>query len=183
MNGTGTYDHHSSTCSCTSQRPRPGTPRQWHGDLAVSAQFCLHRPPAEHGHNIAFSFGTVFPTGSDDVRDTVQTVNGPQQVFVDQSIQLRRGRIRYFAWYTGLPARKAGRALQLGNLPHHAAGAEGDSQCIVGWSEVQAQSAYVNNVDSGSIPRRRRYCLPSSKDAGMAAKFGMRYEGVKVRDL
>src|SRR5258707_10451127 len=34
-------------------------------DLAVSAQFWLHRPPAENGHNIAFSFGAVMPTGSD----------------------------------------------------------------------------------------------------------------------
>jgi len=31
------------------------------------------------------------PTGSDDVRDTVQTVNGLQRVFVDQSIQLGSG--------------------------------------------------------------------------------------------
>src|SRR5207244_6885754 len=57
------------------------------GDMSVSAQFWLIRPPSEHGHNIAFSFGTVFPTGDTRATDTVQTVNGPQTIFVDQSIQ------------------------------------------------------------------------------------------------
>ena len=57
------------------------------GDVGVSAQFWLVRPPAENGHNVAFSFGMTFPTGNSAAKDTVETANGRQTVIVDQSIQ------------------------------------------------------------------------------------------------
>lgn len=92
MNATRTYDHQLFQTLLNI----PGAPDQVShangiGDIGVSAQFWLLRPPAEKGHNIAFSFGSVFPTGSSDVRDTVNTVSGPQRVYVDQSIQLGAG--------------------------------------------------------------------------------------------
>ncbi len=92
MNAMRTYDHQLFQTLLHI----PGAPDQVShtngiGDVGVSAQFWLLRPPAERGHNIAFSLGTVFPTGSSDARDTVDTVNGPQRVYVDQSIQLGAG--------------------------------------------------------------------------------------------
>src|SRR5258708_37907944 len=71
----------------------------------------------------------------------------------------------HFARDRGLSAREEGRALRLRNLLDHAAGAERHSQRIPGRSEVPAKSAYLQNVDPRSIPRRWRYCLPGSEDS------------------
>lgn len=88
MNATRTYDHQLFQ----KLLHVPGAPDQVSqsygiSDIGVSAQFWLLRPPPEKGHNIAFSFGAVFPTGNSSATDTVETVNGPQRVYVDQSIQ------------------------------------------------------------------------------------------------
>src|SRR5258708_34605304 len=78
----------------------------------------------------------------------------------------------HFARDRGLPARKEGRALRLRNLSDHAAGAERDSQRIPGRSEVPAKSAYLQNVDPRSIPRRWRYSLPGSEDSRRGGEVG-----------
>ena len=57
------------------------------GDLSLSAEFWVVRPPSEKGRNIAFSFGAVLPTGDYQAKGTVATVNGPATVYLDQSIQ------------------------------------------------------------------------------------------------
>src|SRR4029077_20683117 len=70
MNGTRTYGHQLfNVFFHIPNAPDQVSHANCIGDLAVSAQVWLHRPPAEKGHNIAFSFGAVFPTGKDDVRD------------------------------------------------------------------------------------------------------------------
>lgn len=149
----------------------------------MSAQFWLHRPPAEHGHNIAFSFGTVFPTGSDDVRDTVQTVNGPQRVFVDQSIQLGAGG---YGISLGTQAyQRVKRAVLYSSgtyliTPQEQNGIPNASLAGVKFKPnplTSTMSIPDQYLADGGIA----YAVP--KIRGMAAKFGMRYEGVKVRDL
>src|SRR2546430_15790359 len=90
LNATRTYDHQLfNVFFHLPNAPDQVSHSNGIGDMSVSAQFWLIRPPSEHGHNIAFSFGTVFPTGDTRASDTVQTVNGPQTIFVDQSIQPR----------------------------------------------------------------------------------------------
>jgi hypothetical protein len=184
MNGTRTYDHQLFNVFLhIPNAPDQVTHANGIGDLAVSAQFWLHRPPAEHGHNIAFSFGTVFPTGSDDVRDTVQTVNGPQRVFVDQSIQLGAGG---YGISLGTQAyQRVKRAVLYSSgtyliTPQEQNGIPNASLAGVKFkpnpftSTMSIPDQYLAN---GGIA----YAVP--KIRGMAAKFGMRYEGVKVRDL
>ena len=88
LNATRTYDHQLfNVFFHLPNAPDQVSHSNGIGDMSVSAQFWLIRPPSEHGQNIAFSFGTVFPTGDNRATDTVQTVNGPQTIFVDQSIQ------------------------------------------------------------------------------------------------
>jgi hypothetical protein len=184
MNGTRTYDHQLfNVLLHIPNAPDQVSHANGIGDLAVSAQFWLHRPPAENGHNIAFSLGTVFPTGSDDVRDTVQTVNGPQRVFVDQSIQLGAG-----GWGISLGTeayQRVKRAVlygsgtylltpqeQNGTLNASLAGVKFPANPLT--SKMSIPDQYL--ADGG-------IAYPVPKIRGLAAKFGMRYEGVKVRDL
>jgi hypothetical protein len=184
MNATRTYDHQLfNVLLHIPNAPDQVSHANGIGDLAVSAQFWLHRPPAEKGHNIAFSFGTVFPTGSDDVRDTVQTANGPQQVFVDQSIQLGSG-----GWgiLLGTEAyQRVKRAVLYGSgtyliTPQEQNGIPNASLAGVKFPRnplTSTMSIPDQYLADGGI------AYPVPKIRGMAAKFGMRYEGVKVRDL
>jgi hypothetical protein len=184
MNATRTYDHKLFNVFLhIPNAPDQVSHSNGIGDLAVSAQFWLHRPPAEKGHNIAFSFGTVFPTGSDDVRDTVQTVNGPQPVFVDQSIQLGSG-----GWGISLGTeayQRVKKTVLYGSgtyliTPQEQNGTPNASLAGVKFppnpltSKMSIPDQYL--ADGG-------VAYPVPKIRGMAAKFGIRYEGVKVRDL
>jgi hypothetical protein len=184
MNGTRTYDHQLfQTLLHIPNAPDQVSHANGIGDLSVSAQFWLHRPPAEKGHNIAFSFGTVFPTGSDDVRDSVQTVNGPQRVFVDQSLQLGAG-----GWGISLGTeayQRAKKAVLYGSgsyliTPQEQNGTPNASLAGVHFPPnplTSTMSIPDQYLADGGI------AYPVPKIRGMAAKFGMRYEGVKVRDL
>jgi hypothetical protein len=184
MNATRTYDHQLfQTLLHIPNAPDQVTHANGIGDVAVSAEFWVHRPPAEKGHNIAFSFGTVFPTGNDDIRDTVQTVKGPQRVFVDQSIQLGAGgwgislgteayqRVKLAVLYT------SGAYLitpqELNGIPNKSlAGVNFKPNAL-----TSAMSIPDQYLADGGI------AYPVPKIRAMAAKFGVRYEGVKVRDL
>lgn len=154
------------------------------GDIGVSAQFWLVRPPAENGHNVAFSFGAVFPTGSSAARDTVETVNGTQTVIVDQSLQpgsggygitvgtqayqqVKRAVLYVSGTYLITPQEKTdsppdGIALPFSSKPDP----------LTGTNSIPDQ--YL--VDGG-------VAYPFPKVKGLAFKTGLRYEGVKVRDL
>jgi hypothetical protein len=184
MNATRTYDHQLlNVFLLVPNAPDQVSHANGIGDLAVSAQLWLHRPPAEKGHNIAFSFGTVFPTGGDDTRDTVQTVNGPQRVFVDQSIQLGAG-----GWGISLGTeayQRVKRAVLYGSGTYLVTPQE---QNGIPNASLAGVSLKPNPLTSKmSIPDQYLadggIAYPVPKIRGMAAKFGMRYEGVKVRDL
>jgi hypothetical protein len=184
MNATRTYDHELFQTLLHI----PGAPDQVShsngiGDIGVSAQFWLLRPPAERGHNIAFSFGSVFPTGSSEVRDTVNTVNGPQRIYVDQSIQLgaggygitlgteayqRVGRYVLYASGTYLLTPQEQNGVPNASL----AGVHLPPNPLTSTMSIPDQYLADGGI-SRSVPKVR----------GLAAKFGMRYEGVKVRDL
>jgi hypothetical protein len=184
MNATRTYDHQLfQVLLHIPNAPDQVTHSNGIGDLAVSAQFWLHRPPAENGHNIAFSFGAVMPTGKDNVRDTVQTVNGPQQVYVDQSIQLGMG-----GWGITLGTEAYQRVKKAVLYASGAYLLTPQEQNGVPNASLAGVKFPTNPLTSTmSIPDQYLadggIAYPVPKIRGLAAKFGVRYEGVKVRDL
>jgi hypothetical protein len=127
--------------------------------------------------------GGSFPTGSSDVRDTVNTVNGPQRVYVDQSIQLGAGgygitlgteayqRIQHFVLY-GSGTYLLTPQQQNGTPNASLAGVHFPTNPLTVNMSIPDQYLADGGV-SHSVPKIR----------GLAAKFGMRYEGVKVRDI
>jgi hypothetical protein len=184
MNGTRTYDHQLFDVFLhIPNAPDQVSHANGIGDLAVSAEFWLHRPPAEKGHNIAFSFGTVFPTGSDNVRDTVNTVNGPQRVFVDQSIQLGAGGYGISLGTEAYQRVKQAVLYASGTYlltPQEQNGVPNASLAGVKFPQsplTSTMSIPDQYLADGGI------AYPVPRIRGMAAKFGMRYEGIKVRDL
>jgi hypothetical protein len=153
------------------------------GDLSVSAQFWAIRPPSEHGHNIAFSFGGVFPTGDYRATDTVQTANGPQKVFVDQSIQPGSGG---YGIILGTQAyQRVKRAVLYASgtylvTPQESNGTPGIS--IAGVTIPRNPlTATMSIPDQYLADGGVAYPVPRFR--GLAARFGLRYEGIKVRDL
>lgn len=184
MNATRTYDHQL----LQNVLHIPGAPDQVSnsngiGDIGLSAQFWLLHPPPEKGHNIAFSFGAVFPTGDSSATDTVETVNGPQKVFVDQSIQPGFGgygislgtqayqRLNRFVLYVSgtyliTPQERNG-------TPNKSlAGLNRPPNPLTSIMSIPDQ--YL--VDGG-------VAHPFPKIRGLAVTGGLRYEGVKVKDL
>jgi len=184
MNATRTYDHQLfNVFFHIPNAPDQVSHANGIGDLAVSAQVWLHRPPAEKGHNIAFSFGAVFPTGKDDVRDTVQTVNGPQQVFVDQSVQPGSGGWGILLGTEAYQRVKKAVLYSSGTYlitPQERNGTPNASLAGVKLPPnplTSTMSIPDQYLADGGI------AYPVPKIRGLAAKFGLRYEGVKVRDL
>jgi len=184
LNGTRTYDHQLFQ----NLLHIPGAPDQVSnsdgiGDMGVSAQFWLLRPPPEKGHNIAFNFGAVFPTGNSAATDTVETVNGPQRVYVDQSIQpgaggygitvgtqayqrLKRSVLYISGSYEMTPQ-------EMNSTPNASlAGVKFKPNPLTQFMSIPDQ--YL--VDGG-------IAHPFPKVRGLAVTGGLRYEGVKVKDL
>jgi hypothetical protein len=153
------------------------------GDLSVSAQLWLIRPPSEHGRNIAFSFGAVFPTGDDRATDTVQTINGPQTVFVDQSIQPGAGGYGISLGMQAFQRVKRATLYVSGNYlltPQENNGTPNASLAGVA-RKPNPLTATMSIPDQYLVDGGVAYPVPKMR--GLAAKMGLRYEGVKVRDL
>ena len=89
----------------------------------------------------------------------------------------------HFGWDPGLSASDEGCPLRLRNLSADTARAEQDSQ------RVSAGVKFPPNPLTSTMSIPDQYladggiAYPVPKIRGMAAKFGMRYEGVKFRDL
>lgn len=146
------------------------------GDITLSAQTWLFRPPTESGGNIAVGFGVVLPSGDPGVENFIDTGNGKTLAVVDQSIQLGQGgwgimgsmqafktvkRAVLFldGTYTATPQDTngvhTGRRLPL--------------EAIMSISDTYLGEAGV--------------AYPFPKVRGLAVNFGGRVEGVPVRDL
>ena len=117
------------------------------------------------------------------MRDSVATVNGPQRVFVDQSIQLGAG---------GYGITLGAEAYQrLGRYVLYASG----TNLLTPQEQNRTPNASLAGVHFPSNPLTAHMSIPDqylgdggvSRDVpkirGLAAKFGVRYEGVKVRDI
>jgi len=155
------------------------------GDMAVSAQLWLIRPPAENGHNIAFSFGAKLPTGNCAYRDTVNTIQGPQEVYVDQSIQpgdcgwgiltgtqmyqrVKRSVLYLSGSYLIQPQEQN----HTPNKSLWRPGTPAPPNPLTQYMSIPDQYLVDGGI-ANPFPKVRRLVI----------KTGMRYEGVKVRDL
>lgn len=184
MNATRTYDHQLFQTLLHI----PGAPDQVSnsngiGDVGVSAQFWVIRPPAEHGRNIAFSFGAVFPTGNSNATDTVETVNGPKTVYVDQSIQPGSGG---YGIMLGTQAfQRVHRAVLYVSGSYVLTPQERDgtpNASLAGLNRPPNPLTYDMSIpDQYLVDGGVAYPFPHVR--GLAWKAGLRYEGVKVKDL
>jgi hypothetical protein len=184
LNATRIYDHQLfQTLLHIPNAPDQVSNSNGIGDVGLSAQFWLIRPPAENGHNVAFSFGATFPTGNSAAKDTVETVNGRQTVFVDQSIQPGSGGYGISLGTQAYQQVKRAVLYVSGNYlltPQESNGTPNASLAGVKFppnpltSTMSIPDQYL--VDGG-------VAYPFPKIKGLAFKTGLRYEGVKVRDL
>jgi len=184
LNATRTYDHQLFQTLLHI----PGAPDQVSnsngiGDIGVSAQFWLLRPPTERPHNIAFSYGVVFPSGDASATDTVETVKGPQTVFVDSSIQPGQG--GYGITFGTQAYQAVKRSVLYISGSYEITPQEQDytpNASLAGVAlKVNPLTQYMSIPDQylvdGGVAR------PFPKIRGLAYKVGLRYEGVKVKDL
>lgn len=166
----------------------PGAPDQTShsngiGDIGISAQFWAVRPPAEKGHNVAFSFGWVIPTGNYAAKSTVNTVSGPMTVYDDQSIQPGQG--GYGITFGTQAFQRYKRSLLYISGTYMVTPQEMSSTPNASLAGVKLTPNPLTS--KMSIPDQ--YLLdggvayPFPKIRGLAWKTGMRYEGVKVKDL
>jgi hypothetical protein len=184
MNATRTYDHQLfQNVLHIPNAPDQVSHSNGIGDIGVSAQFWLLRPPAEHGHNIAFSFGAVLPTGDSQIKDTVNTVNGPQRIYVDQSIQLGMGG---YGFTVGTEAYQRVKPVILyasGTYMFTPQEQNGTPNASLAGVKFPPNPLAANMSIPDQYLADGGISYPLPKIRGLAAKFGMRYEGVKVRDF
>lgn len=57
------------------------------GDMSVTARTWLLKPTSHANENVTIGLGVKFPTGNSGVRDTFQTLAGPVERTIDQSVQ------------------------------------------------------------------------------------------------
>ena len=152
--------------------PDQGTYANGIGDINIGARMWVLKPPTESRQNISIGFGLKLPTGNPGVTNIV---NGQTRV-VDQSIQLGDG----------------------------AYGLSLDAQAFkgVGFATFFASGSYLINpkVNNGILTGRSRpseaimsvadeylyragVTLPTPKVRGLWFSFGIRGEGIPVRDL
>ncbi len=166
----------------------PGAPDQTShangiGDVSVSGQFWVVRPPAERGGNIAFSFGAVFPTGNYAATSRVNTVNGPARVYDDQSIQ------------PGLGGYGISLGTQMYQRYKRSVFFFSGSYLVTPQEMTTTPNASLAGVKLANNPLTAFMSIPDQylmdggiahpfpKVRGLAVKAGLRYEGLKVKDL
>lgn len=141
------------------------------GDISVSARMWLFRPPTESRQNIQIGFGMKFPTGNSGVTNVI---NGQVRV-VDQSIQLGDGGYGFtldaqaykgvgFATFFGVGS-------YLFNPKVHNGVQTGRSRPSEAIMSVADQYLYRGGV-----------ILPTPKLRNLSWSFGIRGEGIPVRD-
>lgn len=146
------------------------------GDITVSAQTWLFKPPTESQANVAVGFGVVFPSGDPRVTNFIDTGNGKQLRVVDQSIQLGQGGWGILASMQAFKAVKRAVLFTDGSYtitPQDTNGVHTGRrlplEAVMSISDTYLGEAGV--------------AYPFPKVRGLAMNFGGRVEGVPVRDL
>ena len=177
MMGTRTYDSKLFEVF----RHQPNAPNQiFHtrgiGDMIVSGQVWLWRPPTESNQNIAVSFGVKLPTGPYGQKYTVPSVNGPSTQVVDQSIQLGDGG---WGMTVGTQAFKAVKRSVLFMDATYLINPMDTNGVQTG--RGRATEAIMSVPDQYLAEAGIAYPFP--KVRGLAVDFGSRLEGIPVHDL
>lgn len=158
----------------------PGAPDQnsssdGFGDVILTAQSWIWRPPTESRGNIAIAFGVQLPTGNDNYQHAVDTVNGPMVTTVDSSIQPGSGGWGIVLQSQGFKAVKkavfyfdGSYILTPQDMTHTLSGLPGPL-------------TYNSIPDSYLAEAGIAYPFPWVR--GLSVTFGPRFEGVPVRDL
>ncbi len=162
-------------------RHQPNAPAQvFHangiGDVSISAQAWLWRPPTESSGNVGVSFGVKFPSGDPSVINTVPSVSGPSTQVLDQSVQLGNGGWGLIVGTQAFKQVKRSILFFSGNYlisPQNRNGVQtgrgAPLEAIMSVSDSYLAQAGVAHF----VPKVR----------GLAANIGMRVEGVPVYDL
>lgn len=141
------------------------------GDMSVSARMWVFKPPTESRQNILIGFGMKFPTGNPGVTNLV---NGQVRV-VDQSIQLGDGGYGFTLdaqAYKGVGfATFFGSGTYLFNPKVHNGVLTGRGRASEAIMSVADQYLYRGGV-----------ILPTPKWRSLGWSFGIRGEGIPVRD-
>jgi hypothetical protein len=147
------------------------------GDISVGGRIWLLNPAREDRprQNIAFGLSVKLPTGSEGVRDTVDSATGPRVVVVDQSIQLGDG-----GWGLSLSTdmyKRLGKVTAYGSgiylfNPRNTNGVQ--------TGRGRASEAIMSVADQ--YLGRAGIIFGVPKVRGLTASVGGRIEGVPVRD-
>jgi hypothetical protein len=147
------------------------------GDITIGAQSWIFRPPTENGGNVAVSASLKIPTGINDATGSALYKGKTIKATADQSMQPGDGGWGFVLGTQGYKSvwRHAdlyGQGLYLFNPENTSNVPTFRSQPGQGFMSVTDQYLYRAGVSQG-IPHVR----------GLAFSFGIRGEGVPVRDL
>jgi len=146
------------------------------GDITLSAQTWLWKPPTESRGNVAVGFGIQLPSGDPSVINFLDTGNGKTLRVVDQSIQLGEGGWGIVASTQAFKAVK--RAVLFMDASYIITPQDTNG---VRTGRRLPLEAIMSVPDSYLAEAGAAYPFP--KIRGLAVNFGGRVEGVPVRDL
>lgn len=150
------------------------------GDASIGGRMWLFKPTPKQAAkgNIAIGVSLKIPTGNEGVTDVVQTATGPRQIVVDQSIQLGDG-----GWGLGLSAelyKRVRRATLYGSAAYLINPRDTNG---VRTGRGRASEAIMSVPDQYLVRAGVVYPVLKRESWGLSASFGVRMEGVPVRDL
>lgn len=157
-------------------RPEQATHANGIGDISLVGRMWLIRPPSESRQNVSFGLGIKLPTGKPDVRDTVNTPQGPVTRVVDQSIQLGDGGYGMVVDFQAYKAIKSSRVFATGVYLVNPRNTNG---VLTGRSRP---SEAVMSV-SDQYLYRAGAVFPFPKTRSLAWSMSIRGEGIPSRDL
>jgi hypothetical protein len=146
------------------------------GDISLTAQTWLWRPPTESRGNIAIGFGAKIPTGNDALKNTFVSATGTTTTTVDQSIQPGDGGWGIIANFQAFRAVRKAVFFMDGSYTME----PGDTNGVMTGRRLPLE-AIMSEPDSYLADAGVAYPFP--KIRGLAVNFGGRAEGIPVRDL
>ncbi|HLY61836.1 MAG TPA: hypothetical protein VKV95_13905 [Terriglobia bacterium] len=146
------------------------------GDISLTAQSWLWRPPTESRGNIALGFGLKIPSGNDAVKNSFVTATGTTTSTVDQSIQPGDGGWGIIANFQAFRAVRKAVFFMDGNYVME----PGDTNGVMTGRKAPLE-AIMSEPDSYLADAGVAYPFP--KIRGLAVNFGGRAEGIPARDL
>jgi hypothetical protein len=147
------------------------------GDITIGAQSWIFRPPTESHGNIALSAALKIPTGGDNATGTGLTKGVAVQATADPSLQPGDGG---WGFVLGMQGYKS--------LWHRAA-FYGQGQYVFNPEDTNGVASFRTQAGQGVDSVTDQYLYRAGfvqgvpKVRGLAMSFGMRGEGVPVRDL